>query len=47
MVTHEPDIAQHATRVVRFRDGRVTGDEVVQDRLVAEEVLKTLPPEED
>jgi putative ABC transport system ATP-binding protein len=47
MVTHEPDIAQHATRIVRFRDGRVTGDEVVNAQLIAEEIIKTLPSEDD
>ncbi|MBV9865845.1 MAG: ABC transporter ATP-binding protein [Abitibacteriaceae bacterium] len=47
MVTHEPDIAQHARRIVRFRDGRIMTDEPVQDRLIAEEVLRTLPPEEE
>jgi putative ABC transport system ATP-binding protein len=47
MVTHEPDIALHATRVVRFRDGRVVNDEPVKDRLIAEDVLRAMPPEED
>lgn len=47
MVTHEPDIAQHARRIVRFRDGRIITDEPVQDRLIAEEVIRTLPPEEE
>ncbi|MDF2440170.1 MAG: putative transport system ATP-binding protein, partial [Abditibacteriota bacterium] len=47
MVTHEPDIAQHARRVVRFRDGRIVGDEMVTDRLDANEVLAAMPPEED
>jgi putative ABC transport system ATP-binding protein len=32
LVTHEPDIAAHAGRVVRFRDGQVVGDEPVQPR---------------
>jgi ABC-type lipoprotein export system ATPase subunit len=27
MVTHEPDIAAHARRVVVLRDGRVASDE--------------------
>ena len=27
MVTHEPDMAAYATRVVRFVDGRVESDE--------------------
>lgn len=35
MVTHEPDIARHAKRIVRFRDGRVVSDEPVQDRLAS------------
>ncbi len=47
MVTHEPDIASHAKRIVRFRDGRIVGDELVQKRLNAEEVLKSLPTEEE
>jgi putative ABC transport system ATP-binding protein len=46
MVTHEHDIAQHARRVIRFRDGRVVGDETVQERLHAEDVLRSMPPEE-
>ncbi len=47
MVTHEPDIAQHATRMVRFRDGRVIGDQAVQERLIAEDVLKNMPSEDE
>jgi ABC-type lipoprotein export system ATPase subunit len=26
-VTHEPDIAAYAQRIIRFRDGRLVGDE--------------------
>jgi putative ABC transport system ATP-binding protein len=34
LVTHEPDIARHAKRLVTFRDGQVVGDEpVAQERL--------------
>ena len=32
LVTHEPDIAQYARRVVQLRDGRVVRDEPVRDR---------------
>jgi len=45
MVTHEPDIARHATRVIRFRDGHIVGDEPVTDRLSASELLKDIPVE--
>ena len=27
LVTHEADVARHARRVVRFRDGRVLSDD--------------------
>jgi putative ABC transport system ATP-binding protein len=43
LVTHEPDIAQYARRNLLFRDGKLKRDSLVQDRLVAQEVLKTLP----
>jgi putative ABC transport system ATP-binding protein len=35
LITHEPDIAQHAKRVVQVRDGRIQQDERVNQRLVA------------
>lgn len=47
MVTHEPDIAQHAKRIVRFRDGRVVSDQHVTERLSAEEVLRSMPAEDE
>jgi putative ABC transport system ATP-binding protein len=34
MVTHNPDIAQHCKRVVRFRDGEIVTDEYVKDRIL-------------
>ena len=43
VVTHEPDIARYAKRVIEFRDGKVKKDFFVPDRLVAAEVLPTLP----
>jgi len=35
LVTHEPDIAEHAKRIVTFRDGAVVSDEPVNQRLAA------------
>ncbi len=45
-VTHEPDIARFATRNIVFRDGRIRNELFVSDRLIAREVLKTLPVED-
>src|SRR5690242_4239716 len=33
LVTHEPDIAQHANRVVRMRDGKVESDAATERRI--------------
>src|SRR6202049_8675 len=46
LVTHEPDIAKFAKRTIEFRDGKLRRDSLVQDRLVAREVLKSLPTAE-
>ncbi|MBZ5502794.1 MAG: ABC transporter ATP-binding protein [Acidobacteriia bacterium] len=43
IVTHEHDIAQYAKRAIEFRDGRIRNDVLIQNRLIAEEVLPTLP----
>jgi putative ABC transport system ATP-binding protein len=47
MVTHEPDIAQFAKRVIVFRDGKIKKDEPVVRRVLATEVLPTLPTLDD
>jgi putative ABC transport system ATP-binding protein len=47
LVTHEPDIARFAKRVVLFRDGRIRRDSLVEDRVYAAEVLPTLPQVDD
>ena len=44
-VTHELDIAKFATRNVMFRDGKISRENLVTDRLNAREILKTLPVE--
>ena len=50
LVTHEPDIAQHARRILLFRDGKLRSDEPVPTPRDARTELDTLPadqPEED
>src|ERR1700737_3522881 len=47
LVTHEHDIAQFAKRTLEFRDGKLRRDNLVQGRLVAREVLQTLPTAEE
>jgi putative ABC transport system ATP-binding protein len=42
LVTHEPDIAEYATRIVSFRDGRVRGDRPVTTRRRADQELLAL-----
>jgi putative ABC transport system ATP-binding protein len=43
LVTHEPDIAEYANRVVVFRDGRIRRDEPVETPRSAREELERLP----
>ena len=47
LVTHEPDIARFAKRVIVFRDGKVRKDEAVSDRPHARDILPTLPTLDD
>jgi len=47
MVTHEQDVAHFAKRILIFRDGKIRRDELVADRPMATDVLKTLPTLED
>ncbi len=46
LVTHEPDIARYARRVVEVRDGRIRRDEPVADRHRALDDLALLEAEE-
>lgn len=34
MVTHEPEVAKHTKRIVRFKDGEVVSDEAVENRII-------------
>jgi putative ABC transport system ATP-binding protein len=43
LVTHEPDIAEYADRVVTFKDGKIKSDVPVESRRNAAEELKLLP----
>jgi putative ABC transport system ATP-binding protein len=43
LITHEHDIAEYAARIVKFRDGRIVGDEPVATRRHADAELATMP----
>ena len=47
LITHEMDIAEHGTRLVRFRDGKIQLDQQVANRRMASEELKLLPPPDE
>ncbi len=42
VVTHEPDVARYATRIVEVRDGRIVRDHAVADRRNAADDLREL-----
>jgi putative ABC transport system ATP-binding protein len=46
LITHETDIAEYGTRVVRFRDGLVVSDRAITERRNAAEELARLPEAE-
>lgn len=46
LVSHEREIAEHAGRILNFRDGRLTKDETVDRPVDASDVLKSLPVQE-
>lgn len=43
LVTHDPDIARHANRIVSLKDGKLLSDVMVDDRLNARELLSQMP----
>jgi putative ABC transport system ATP-binding protein len=47
LITHEIDIAEHGTRLVRFRDGRIQVDQQVAKRRMAAEELRLMPPPDE
>jgi len=47
LITHEMDIAEHGTRFVRFRDGRIQIDQKITNRRNASDELAALPPPEE
>ena len=46
LITHEMDIAEYGTRLIRFRDGRIVADQAVLHRRNAADELAALPPPE-
>lgn len=47
IVTHEEDIARHCSRIIRFRDGKIEKDELVEHPIDAREELAKLPSSAD
>jgi putative ABC transport system ATP-binding protein len=47
LITHEADIAEHGTRLIRFRDGRIQLDQPVAKRRMASDELALLPPPDE
>jgi putative ABC transport system ATP-binding protein len=47
IVTHEPDVAKYARRIVEVRDGRIIRDHPVENRQNAAEDLRNLAPIDD
>ena len=45
LVTHAQEIAEHANRIIRIKDGKIAGDEGVQNPLNARDELENLPEE--
>jgi len=46
LVTHDDRIARHSERIVHILDGRIRSEEIVAERVLAAEELRTMPPQE-
>ncbi|NJD04618.1 MAG: ABC transporter ATP-binding protein [Ruminiclostridium sp.] len=46
LVTHEPDIASHTRRIVKFRDGRLTQDYCVENQVDARDLINARKAQE-
>ncbi len=46
LITHEHDIAEYGTRIIKFRDGKIVHDEPTAKRRIASEEFAALPVEE-
>ena len=47
LITHERDIAEYGSRIIRFRDGKVLSDEINSRRRNASEEVAALPRDAD
>ena len=47
LITHEQDIAEYATRIIAFRDGKIVSDKPTTVRRLAADELATLPPDDE
>jgi putative ABC transport system ATP-binding protein len=47
LITHELDIAEYGTRLVRFRDGKIQVDQAIAKRRDAAKELAALPPPDE
>jgi hypothetical protein len=45
VITHEHDIAEYGTRIIKCRDGLIVSDQPVTERRQAEDELRALPQE--
>ena len=47
LITHEQDIADYGTRIIKFRDGKIVSDKPNAVRRVAADALAARPPEDE